>query len=43
VVAGTGRHYILVALTRHPQGTAYLEALAPALDDTLGADPGAAR
>lgn len=43
VVTGGGRHYILVALTRHPQGTAYLEALAPALDDVLGADAGAAR
>jgi len=43
VVTGGGRHYILVALTRHPRGTAYLEALAPALDDALGADAGASR
>lgn len=43
VVTGGGRHYILVALTRHPRGTAYLEALAPALDDALGADTGASR
>ena len=43
VVTGGGRHYILVALTRHPQGTAYLEGIAPALDDALGSDPGAAR
>lgn len=43
VVTGGGRLYILVALTRHPQGTAYLEALAPALDDVLGLAEGAAR
>jgi beta-lactamase class A len=30
-----GRHYILVALTRHPNGDAYLEALAPAVDDLM--------
>lgn len=39
VVTGGGRHYILVALTRHPQGTAYLEGLAPALDDVLAPAP----
>jgi beta-lactamase class A len=35
VVTGGGRHYVLVALTEHPQGDAYLEALAPAVDDLL--------
>lgn len=39
VVSGGGRHYILVALTRHPRGTAYLEGLASAVDDALGAPP----
>src|SRR3954464_12312004 len=28
IITGPGRHYILVALTRHPKGDAYLEALA---------------
>jgi beta-lactamase class A len=35
VVTGSGRHYILVALTRHPRGDDYLEALAPAVDDLM--------
>lgn len=35
VVTGPGRHYILVALTRHPKGDDYLAALAPAMDDVL--------
>ena len=35
VVTGKDRHYILVAMTKHPQGDAYLEALAPAVDDFL--------
>ncbi|MGC3960663.1 MAG: serine hydrolase [Verrucomicrobiota bacterium] len=35
VVTGGGRHYILVALTRHPRGDEYLTALAPAVDDLL--------
>lgn len=35
VITGAGRHYILVALTHHPSGDAYLAALAPALDDVL--------
>ncbi|HNQ89451.1 MAG TPA: serine hydrolase [Verrucomicrobiota bacterium] len=35
VVAGPGRNYILVALTHHPQGDAYLADLARAVDDAL--------
>jgi beta-lactamase class A len=35
MVAGPGRHYILVALTRHPRGDDYLEALAEAVDDLM--------
>ncbi len=35
VITGPGRHYILVALTEHPQGDAYLEQLAPAVDDLI--------
>ena len=35
VVTGGGRHYVLIALTEHPEGDAYLEALAPAVDDLL--------
>jgi beta-lactamase class A len=35
VVTGGGRHYILVALTRHPRGDDYLVALARAVDDLL--------
>ena len=35
VVTGGGRHYILVALTRHPQGDEYLVALAKAVDDLM--------
>ena len=36
VVTGPGRHYIVVGLTHHAQGTAYLEAFAAAVDDLLG-------
>ena len=32
VVTGGGRHYILVALTEHAKGDAYLEALAGRVD-----------
>ena len=41
LIRGGGRHYVLVALTRHPQGEDYLVALAPAIDDLLAptADP----
>ena len=35
IVTGPGRHYILVALTRHPQGDDYLVALAQAVDDLM--------
>jgi beta-lactamase class A len=35
VVTGPGRHYILVAMTRHEKGAAYLEELAAAVDDWL--------
>jgi beta-lactamase class A len=35
VITGPGRHYILVALTHHPQGDAYLEDLAKAVDDVM--------
>lgn len=39
VITGPGRHYILVALTRHPKGDDYLVALAKAVDDLLAAGP----
>lgn len=35
VITGEGRHYILVALTRHPRGDDYLVGLAPAVDDLM--------
>lgn len=35
VVTGTGRHYILVALTRHSKGDDYLVEMAQAVDDFL--------
>jgi len=35
VITGSDRHYILVALTNHPQGDAYLEELARAVDDLI--------
>ncbi len=38
VVKGPGRHYVLVALTEHPQGDAYLEALAVEVDDLMRGD-----
>jgi beta-lactamase class A len=37
VVTGGDRHYILVALTRHPRGDEYLVELARAVDDLLTA------
>jgi beta-lactamase class A len=37
VIIGPGRHYILVALTHHPNGDAYLEGLAATVDDLLQA------
>jgi beta-lactamase class A len=35
VVTGGGRHYILVALTKHPKGDEYLADLAAAVDDVM--------
>jgi beta-lactamase class A len=35
VITGGDRHYILVALTRHPKGDDYLVELAKAVDDLL--------
>jgi beta-lactamase class A len=35
VVTGGGRHYLIVALTRHPKGDEYLEELARAVDDLM--------
>lgn len=39
VVTGGGRHYILVALTRHPKGDEYLVDLARRVDDLLAHKP----
>jgi beta-lactamase class A len=38
VIAGPGRHYILVALTNHPKGDEYLVALSKAVDDWMQED-----
>lgn len=35
IIEGAGRRYILVALTHHPSGDAYLEELARAVDDVM--------
>ena len=35
LIAGPGRRYILVALTHHPAGDAYLEELARSVDDWM--------
>jgi len=35
VVTGGGRHYVIVALTRHAKGDEYLEDLARGVDDLL--------
>lgn len=35
VITGPGRHYILVAMTHHPNGDKYLADLAQAVDDLL--------
>jgi len=35
LVTGGGRHYILAAMTHHPKGDQYLEALARGVDDLL--------
>lgn len=36
LVTGEDRHYIIAALTHHPQGDAYLVELAKAVDDLMG-------
>ena len=38
VITGPGRHYILVAMTHHPNGDQYLADLAGAVDDLLTPD-----
>ena len=43
VITGPGRHYILVALTHHPDGDKYLADLAEAVDDLLARDDSRAR
>lgn len=35
IVTGGGRHYILVAMTKHPKGDEYLVELAKAIDDLM--------
>lgn len=35
MVSGAGRHYLMVAMTHHPKGDAYLEEFARAVDDLL--------
>ncbi|MEO8351836.1 MAG: serine hydrolase, partial [Chthoniobacteraceae bacterium] len=35
IVTGSGRHYIIVAMTHHPYGDAYLEDFARAVDDLM--------
>jgi len=35
VVTGPERHYIIVAMTHHPNGDAYLENFARAVDDLM--------
>lgn len=39
VIEGSDRHYILVALTKHPKGDDYLVDLAKSVDDLLAATP----
>ena len=43
VITGPSRHYILVALTKHPQGDDYLVDFARAVDDLMQSIPAAAR
>ena len=38
VVTGPGRHYIVVAMTRHPRGDEYLVEFASAVDDLMTGD-----
>ena len=35
IVSGGGRHYLIAAMTHHPQGNAYLAEFAAAVDDLL--------
>jgi hypothetical protein len=39
VITGPDRHYILVALTKHPKGDDYLVDLAKSVDDFLASVP----
>ena len=39
VVSGTGRHYILVALTHHAKGDEYLVDLAQSVDNLMAGVP----
>ena len=39
IITGPGRHYILVAMTRHAKGDDYLVELAREVDDLLGGAP----
>jgi len=43
VITGPGRHYLLVAMTHHPNGDQYLADLAGAVDDWLSRDQARAR
>lgn len=43
VVTGSDRHYILVALTRHPKGDDYLVALVQRVDDLMQSENGSLR
>lgn len=38
IVTGPGRHYLVVAMTRHPKGDAYLEEFARAVDEMMSED-----
>jgi hypothetical protein len=38
LIEGKGRKYILVALTHHPRGDAYLESLASEIDNVIQRD-----
>jgi hypothetical protein len=38
IISGQGRHYVLVALTRHPRGDDYLVDLAREVDGVMGKD-----
>ena len=37
IITGPNRHYILVALTKHPKGDSYLVDLAREVDDVISA------